>query len=146
MILIGFGCHRGTDRDTNAIQKAMSSLIYAGDAPDQPSPVAGDHGSVSLEFPKRLLNGKQYIYHRKRDTTQSWVVIENALRANGAEIIDAPRGNTGLLYAYVGGPFFVIEFRMGRLHCSIQNHMARELESGGLNSQMEPYDYVLKIK
>jgi hypothetical protein len=124
----------------------MESLIYVGDAPDRPGTTVGNHASAELKFPERLLKGRQYIFHRNSDPVPSWVAIEKALKANGAEIIDAPRGNLGLVFAYVGGPFFVIEFRMGQLHCSIQNHMAAELESGGLDSEMEQEDFILTIR
>ena len=139
-------CHIRTDKDTDAIRRAMNSLVYVGDAPDRPGPKAGDHGSVQLPFPDRLLKGRQYIFHRRRAPYESWVIIEKALRANGAEIIDAPRGNVGLVYAYVGGPFFLIEFRMGKLHCWIRNTMAAELASGGLGSDLEQHDFVLRIE
>jgi len=52
----------------------------------------------------------------------------------------------GLVYTTVGGPWYAIEFRMGRLRCSFQNRPAAELRSVGVGPRMEPQDFVLKIK
>jgi hypothetical protein len=144
--LVFIGCQFSNDKDTAAIERALESWIYVGNAADRPEPTVGEHGSARLEFPKQLLRGRQYIFHRKRADDQSWVEIEKELRNNGAEILEAPRGNVGLLYAFVGGPFFVIKFRMGQMHCSIQNYMAAELKSGGLSAEMEQEDFVLRIE
>ena len=133
-VLVCFACNVTTERDVQAIQRALDSLIYVGGAPYSRGPQAGKHGFMQLTFPRHLLQGRQYIFHRKRSPVESWIQIEKSLKANGAEIIDAPRGNMGLLFAYVGGPFYVIEFRMGQLRCSIRNTMAAELASGGLTS------------
>jgi hypothetical protein len=141
------GCYIREQRDVDAVRRALESvLIYVGEAPDRPSPEVGDHGLAKLPFPERLLKGRQYIFHRRSAPEESWIEIEKALRANGAQIIDAPRGNVGLGFAFVGGPFFVIEFRMGQLHCSFQNRMAKELGSGGLSEAMQQEDFVLRIE
>ncbi len=146
LILFCIACSVRTERDVQALERSLDSLIYVGDAPYARGPQAGEHGSTRLAFPQQLLGGRQYIFHRKRTPGESWIQIEKSLRANGAVIIDAPRGNVGLLYAYVGGPFFLIEFRMGQLHCSIRNTMAAELSSGGLGSEMVQEDFVLHVQ
>jgi hypothetical protein len=145
-LLVCFACKVETENDGKAVQRALDALIYVGDAPYSSGPQAGEHGSVQLAFPRYLLQGRQYIFHRKRSPVESWTQIEESLRANGAEIIDAPRGNIGLIFAYVGGPFYVIEFRMGQLRCSIRNTMAAELASHGLTPEMQQEDFILHVE
>jgi hypothetical protein len=147
LAFLAFGCRARSETDENTIRTALERvLIYVGDAPDRSATEVGDHGSERLDFPDRFVRGRQYIFHRKSTPEASWVMIEKALRSHGAEIIDAPRGNVGLLFAYVGGPFFVIEFRMGKLHCSIQNHVAREVMSGILGPEMQQEDFILRVR
>jgi hypothetical protein len=146
IVLVLVGCRTGVDRDVNAIRKAMEALIYVGDVADLPGDKVADHGSGRLAFPDRLVKGRQYVFHRRRTSTQSWTAVQNALRANGANILDGPRGNVGLVYTTVGGPWYAIEFRMGRLRCSFQNRAAAELRSVGMGPEMEAQDFILKIE
>jgi len=106
IVLVCLGCNIRMDKEIIAIQRAMGSLVYVGDEPEPPGTTVGKHGSDKLKFPERLLKGRQYIFHRKDTPAPSWVVIERALMANGAEIVYAPRGNLGLAIPIVGGLFF----------------------------------------
>ena len=66
------------------------------------------------------------------------------MKRGGASITDAPKGNVGLSYTYLGGPLYVVEFRLGKARYTFQNSVARELESGQLNSAFEQQDFVLR--
>jgi hypothetical protein len=144
--LLLVGCRTGADMDVNAIQEATEGLIYVGDAAGLPGGEVGDHGSARLVLPNRLVKGRQYIFHRKRGAVESWIAIEKSLRNSGADILGSPRGNVGLVYTTVGGPWFAIEFRVGRLRCSLQNRPAAELKSSGLSQDLEQQDFVLRIE
>lgn len=148
VILTLVACRIGTDKDKDvaAIRKAMEPFIYVGDSPVLPDAKVADHGSERVVFPDRLEKGRQYIFHRKRESQESWKVLQNSLRANGAEILDGPKGNVGLVYTTIGGPWYAIEFRVGRLRCALQNRPAAELKSAGLGPDYEPEDYVLTIE
>ncbi|MGJ5816018.1 hypothetical protein [Paludibaculum fermentans] len=146
IVLVLVGCRSGADGDVAAIRRAMEPLIYVGDAVDLPGAKVADHGSERLTFPDHLVKGKQYIFHKQRTSAESWALVQNNLSANGANILNGPRGNVGLVYTTVGGPWYAIEFRMGRLRCSLQNRPAAELKSTGLGPGMEQQDFVLKIE
>jgi hypothetical protein len=146
VVLTCFACQFRAESDIDKVRNAMGSLIFVGEAPDNPNSHVGNHGFTSLPFPKNLMKGRQYIFHRKRSKDESWIEIETALRAHRAEIIDAPRGNVGLGYAFVGGPYFVIAFRMGQIQYCIQNYMALEVSTHQLSDVMEQQDFVLRVQ
>jgi|SRR5512146_2498866 hypothetical protein len=130
--------------DISALQRAFASFQYVGDTlPSDGGPGIGQHGLVAVPFPNHLIVGRQYVFHRRRQNENAWTDIERALRANGATIIEAPIGNQGLSYTYIGGPWFVIRFRLGQINGVIQNYPARDLNkmSGDLQSE----DFVLEI-
>src|ERR1700674_744263 len=107
-------CTSSLDRDSAPIRKSMTSMIYVGENPAgtrfQTDVGPDPHGAQTQTLPSRLEEGRQYIFHRKKTTEYSWTILEQDLRANGATIIEAPKGNVGLSLPYVGGPFFVIRF------------------------------------
>ena len=130
--------------DVSALQRAFASFQYVGDTlPIQGYPGIGEHGDVKEQFPNRLIAGRQYVFHRRRQSENSWVDIERALRANGASIIEAPIGNQGLSYTYIGGPWFVIRFRLGQINGVVQNYPA--MDRTKMNGDMQPEDFVLTI-
>jgi hypothetical protein len=151
LVLTLCGCTPYMDRDSAAIRRSVGSLIYVGEdsiyrtglSTDPPG--VGPHGIKAQEFPKRLEEERQYVFHRKKTSENSWTVLERDLRANGATIIEAPIGNMGLAYTYIGGPFFVIEFRIRHYRCSIQNFMASTDDLAKMSPDMMREDFVLTV-
>lgn len=141
-------CCAPTQKGISSIQRSLASFIFVGELPDHLAlyPGIDAHGSESLPFPSRLTKGKLYVFHRKTNDANSWTEVENALRANGAKIIEAPKGNVGLVYTYIGGPWYVIRFRIGNIGASFQNYPAAELKSGSVYPGFDPQDFVLRIE
>lgn len=144
IILAFVSCRPPELRDVAAIQNALDSFVYVGDAVDVPDGKVADHKAGTVTFPARLAKGRQYIFHRKHATPESWIAVQNSLQRNGATIVSAPKGNVGLSYTYIGGPWYVIESRLGSLQCSFQNRPAIELESKEFRSEFEPEDFILR--
>ena len=146
VILIGGACRKSVTSDKSAIQRAFSSFIYVGEAYGTRSyPGVGEHATQVQRFPDLLAVGHQYVFRRPKSTGESWTVLEAALRTNGATIIDAPHNHTGLVYTYVGGPWFVIRFKIWQIQGTVQNYPAKELDHGRMAGDLEPVDFVLTI-
>jgi len=140
------GCQRGEANRTATIRSAMTcaGFEYVGEAPDLPNRTVADHGTQQSTFPAQIAKGRQYIFHRKRDASLSWIAVQDCLKRGGVSITDAPKGNVGLSYTYLGGPLYIVEFRLSEARYTFQNSVARELESGRLNSAFEQQDFVLR--
>lgn len=140
------GCQRGQANRTATIRNALtcSGFEYVGEAPDLPNRTVADHGTEQSIFPAQIAKGRQYIFHRKRNASLSWIALQDCLKEEGVSITDAPKGNVGLSYTYLGGPLYVVEFRLGEARYTFQNSVARELESGRLSSAFEQQDFVLR--
>ena len=140
------GCQRGEANRTATIRGALTcaGFEYIGEATDLSNRTVADHGTQQWTFPVQIAKGRQYIFHRKRDANLSWIAVQDCLKRGGAAITDAPKGNVGLSYTYLSGPLYVVEFRLGEARYTFQNSVARELESGRLNSAFEQQDFVLR--
>jgi hypothetical protein len=149
LVLNLFACTPSLDRESAAIRRAMASLIYVGEDQDGPRIDTilgpGSHNTQAKELPKRLEEGRRYIFHRRKANENSWVILERDLRANGATIIEGPEGDVGLVYTYIGGPFFVIRFRLKRYRGTIQNFMANPDDLAKMTQDVMPEDFLLTV-
>jgi hypothetical protein len=146
-------CAPSVQRDSDAIRRAMASFTYVGESGGYrtalgPGPVGPDpHGIQIQDFPKLLEEGHEYVFHRRKTGEAPWIVLERDLRASGATIIWAPKGNLGLALRYVGSPLFVINFRKGHYRGTIRNFdmSPEELAKISKDSNLVGEDFVLTI-
>ena len=79
IILVVGGCRSRTQSDIAACQRTFSTVIYVGQTTGTGGyPGVGEHGSQLQPFPERLLPGRQYVFHRRRSTTDSWTELKGA--------------------------------------------------------------------
>lgn len=143
-VIFCVACQRGNVKNVMAMQKVLNRFEYVGEGPDLPDGRVANHDSKHSTYPPQFVRGRQYIFHHKRNTVESWIAVQDSLKKNGAAIVSAPSGNVGLVYTTIGGPWYIIEFRLGGVRYSFQNHPAKELASGGLGSELEPQDFILR--
>ena len=75
-----------------------------------------------------LTVGKAYGLLNERRFTSGWLGIEempDRLRKMGAHVVKAPKTSNDLTYAFLGGPFFMIEFEKDGHKGTIFNRLAK---------------------
>lgn len=110
----------------------MDGFVYVGVEDPKGMPIRRESA-----LPAVLMPGKSYIFHeiKEPEIEEIWVTLSKRLRTTGAKIIAEPgKDGTGLMYSYIGGPFFVIEFefqnRRGFIGCHLTPRRAGDGDVG----------------
>src|SRR5438093_184660 len=78
------------------------------------------HGMAPMRAPDTFEAGSCYVYHFRNSTERpvyEW--LEERLRARGFVLVHAPSIDHDVVYSFLGGPIFRIEFRHGHHHANI---------------------------
>jgi hypothetical protein len=142
-----------TNWDSQPDSKALhifSDFTFVGSVPYKPSekhPVEtmSLQGNEAQQLPKKLAIGTAYVFHHRGPVDDEKLALSelpSRLRAAGLQVQDAPKSPRDLMFAYIGGPFFVIKFTDGRHAGLITNPLSRDyvkqVDSGWMGE-----DYIL---
>jgi hypothetical protein len=118
------GCRQSDWNGDETIKSALTDLEYVGSVATYSDPIA-PHGVSAQQLPQNFLKGRAYIFHQhnRPQTAPVWAMLETRMNAAGIQVLSAPRGAQGLIYSYIGGPFFIIRFQVGSRRGSIQNQL-----------------------
>lgn len=101
---------------------AFSDFTYVGSGPYHGEKNSGinmtvaPHGQEPLPLPQQLEAGVQYIFHHRRPLDGEKLALSELparLRQQGIEITRAPKSARDMMFPFVGGPIFSIQFKEG---------------------------------
>jgi len=144
------GCGRKQIANSKALN-AFSDFTYVGSGLYHGQKNGGinmtvaPHSQEALSLPQQLETGVQYIFrHRKPLDGEKLALSElpSRLRQHGIEIVRAPNSARDMMFPFVGGPIFSIQFkegtRTGVIFSQVCPSYAKQVDAGWSGS-----DYVL---
>ena len=108
-----------------------------------------DHNIVTIQWPDNLEVGKMYIFHHEEPVDKvamATSMFPDRLRRIGIEEIDGPRNAEYLIFSYIGGPLFKIQFdglgHKGRIYSTVDPKISADDQLG---KKWSTEDYILII-
>lgn len=118
----GFSCldiQVENDIDPKALD-ILEGFVFVGSGPAKflgdgsvDSIEIASHGESEMPRPRKLEKGVQYIFHHPGpidDESLALRELPSRLSKMGFKILKAPPSTSGLMYLFIGGPLFYIEF------------------------------------
>src|SRR5215831_201529 len=108
--------------DDNALA-VLSGFMFVGSGQAK----FNDNGSVDTTYlishseteqpkPQNIVKGIQYVFHHRAPVDDEFLALRdfpNKIESLGFKILKAPKSANELLYLYLGGPLFYLEFSDG---------------------------------
>jgi len=141
------GCQLRPNPD-ELVRGVLADFVYVGSAATANASDVPSHATKSEPLPQHFVSHRAYVFHRRNTdgTAPVWQILEKRMQACGIRVLAAPRGTNGLVYSYVGGPFFSIDFQIGNRRGVIQSQLdGAILNDPELSRAWKDEDYILRF-
>lgn len=142
-------CQAHNRRADNNILGVLSGFTFVGSGQAK----FNDDGSVDKTYlishseteqpkPQNIMQGIQYVFHHKGPIDDESLALRdfpNLIESMGFKILKAPKSANELLYLYLGGPLFSIEFSDGSREFVLFNQFITSSHS----KDIADHDYIL---